>query len=269
MRRYIAHCPDCQVFQTTRHLLYGSLNPLSTPSIPFYIVAIDFIVELPEVGPKGFNALLIITDKFTKKVALEPGKTIWNATDWANVVIIALFKRDWGIPKAFISNRDPRFMLSFWRAIFKKLKVDILTSTVYYPQTDGQSERTNQTVEIALRYYLLKPDVNWVDVLPFISAVLNNSVNFTTGFAPNELAYGFRVNDNLNLLEDLPVEDYKRLRQVKRDAADEAIAFANAVSKLRYNKKHTALNLGEGDYIYLTLYHGYKIPGLTNRKLSQ
>ena len=60
---------------------------------------------------------------------------------------------------------------------------------------------------------------------------------------------------NLNLLEDLPAEDYERLRQIKRDAADEAIAFANTISKLRYNKKYTALNLGEGDYIYLTLYY--------------
>lgn len=133
LRRYIAYCLDCQVFQTTRYLLYSSLNPLLTPSIPFYIVAIDFIIELPEVGPEKFNILLIIIDKFTKKVALEPGKITWIAVDWVNIVIIALFKRDWGILKVFISDRDPKFILLFWQAIFDKLKVDLLTSTVYYP----------------------------------------------------------------------------------------------------------------------------------------
>lgn len=98
---------------------------------------------------------------------------------------------------------------------------------------------------------------------------MNNSVNFTTSFALNELLYGFKINDNLSLLKDLPTKDYNRLRQIKRDTADEAIAFTNAVSKIRYNKKHTALHLKEGSYAYLKLHHGYKVPGLTNRKLSQ
>lgn len=126
-------------------------------------------------------------------------------------------------------------MSSFWKTIFTKLNIDMLTSTAYHPQTDGQSERTNQTVEIALRYYLANPDNNWVDVLPYLSAVINNSINFTTGTSPNELCYGFRVHDNLNLLEGMPKEDLDRLRYVKRKDAEEAMAFANAESKARYD----------------------------------
>lgn len=268
LRAYITHCPDCQVFQTTRHATYGSLTPVMTPAIPFHTVAMDFVIELPESD--GFNTMLTITDKFTKKVILEPGRDTWKADDWANVVIVALFKRDWGVPRAFISDRDSKFMSSFWKAVFGKLGVDMLTSTAYHPQTDGQSERTNQSIEIALRFYLsANPDSNWVEGLPFLSAVHNNSTNSTTGLAPNEIAYGFRVNDNLSLLQDLPAEDFSRLRQVKRDAADEAIAFANTVTKARYDKKHVALNLQEGAAVYLKLHHGYRIPGLVNRKLSQ
>ena len=267
LRRYIAHCPDCQVFQTVRHSLYGSLNPVVTPSIPFHTIAMDFVIDLPMVD--GFNVLLTMTCKFTRKVALEPGKDTWGAEEWANVVVTALYKRDWGIPRSFLTDRDSKFMSSFWRVVFQKLGVKMLTSTAYHPQTDGQSERTNQTVEIALRYYLSKPDANWVESLPYISATMNNSINFATGFAPNEVLYGFKVNDNLGLLEDLPPEDYDRLRQIHRDAADEATSFANAMSKRRYDKKHTALHLKEGSYAYLKLHHGYKIPGLTNRKLSQ
>ena len=99
----------------------------------------------------------------------------------------------------------------------------MLTSTAYYPQTDGQSEQTIRTVEITLRYYFSKPDNNWVEALPFIIAIINNSVNFTTGFAPNELL-GFKMNDNLNLVEDLPAEGFDRLRNINRDAAHETIA---------------------------------------------
>lgn len=105
--------------------------------------------------------------------------------------------------------------------------------------------------------------------MPFISAILNNLINFFTGFASNELAYGFRVNDNVNLLEDLPPQDFEKLRLIKREAADEAIAFANVMTKARYDGKHTPLNLKEGDEVYLRLHHGYKIPGEGNRKLHQ
>ena len=214
LRLYIAHCPDCQVFKTVRHSPYGSLNPVVTLSIPFHTIAMDFVVDLPIVD--GSNVLLTMMCKFTRKVALEPGKDTWGSEEWANVVVTALYKRDWGIPRSFLSDRDSKFMSSFWRAIFQKLGIKMLTSTAYHPQTDGQSERTNQTVEIALRYYLSRPDTNWVESLPYISAIMNNSINFTTGFAPNELLYGFKVNDNLGLLEDLPPEDYDRLRQIHR-----------------------------------------------------
>lgn len=53
-----------------------------------------------------------------------------------------------------ISDRDSKFMSELWQIIFQRLRTAILTSTAYHPQTDGQSKRTNQTVEIALRYFV-------------------------------------------------------------------------------------------------------------------
>ena len=76
---------------------------------------------------------------------------------------------DWQIPSAWISDRDPRFLSEFWTAVFQKLGTNFLTSAAYHPQTDGQSERTNQTIEIALRYFITaNPDEEWVKALPFI-----------------------------------------------------------------------------------------------------
>ena len=89
-------------------------------------------------------------------------------------------------------------MSSFWRFVFEKLGTSLLTSTAYHPQTDGQSERTNQTVENALRDLLTSyPVSDWAEFLPFLQGSLNNSTNSTTGQAPNELAYGFKVRDSL------------------------------------------------------------------------
>ncbi|KAL9627199.1 MAG: hypothetical protein Q9164_007677, partial [Protoblastenia rupestris] len=83
----------------------------------------------------------------------------------------------------------------------------------------------------------------------------NNSTNFTTGFAPNELVYKFKVNNNFALLEDLLAEDYEKLRKIKRDAAKNAIAFALAVTKTKYNLKHSFFNLDVGDKVYFNLHY--------------
>ena len=240
LQTYLKHCPECQLNQTKRHPTYGELNPISTPPIPFYTIAIDFIVALPYFD--GKNMLLTVTCKFTKKKLLIPGFDEWTASDWGNVFLVALVQHDWGIPVAIISDRDSKFMSSFWQAIFQKLDTALATSTAYHPQTDGQSERTNQTVEIAIRFHLTTGTDDWVTVLPFLQASLNNSVT-STGFAPNELAYGFRVRDTLGLLADLPPEDLDRLRLIKREEANNAIIFVNAITKTRYDNSYKAINL--------------------------
>ena len=264
LQTYLKHCPDCQLNQTKRHPTYGELNPISTPPIPFHTIAIDFIVALPFW--EGKNMLLTSTCKFTKKKLLVPGFDEWTAGDWANAFLVALTSHDWGIPVAIISDRDSKFMSDFWQTIFKKLGTTLATSTAYHPQTDGQSERTNQTVEIALRFHLTTGTNDWLSILPFLQGSLNNNVT-STGFAPNELAYGFRVRDTLGMLADLPAEDLNQLRLIKREEADDAIAFANAMAKTRYDLNHRSMNLTEGSKAYLQLHHGYSIPGV-NPKLS-
>lgn len=186
-------------------------------------------------------------------------------------MLAALTYHDWGMPYGIISDRDAKFMSSFWRALFQKLGTDLLTSTAYHPQTDGQSKRTNQTVEIAIRYYVTSHSnidaVDWTLVLPYLQGYLNNSKNQATGVSPNEILYGFNVRDTLSMLSDLPAEDFTKLRQLKRDQAEESIAFANAFTKARYDNKHQPVALAVGDRAYLRLGDDYNIPGLTNPKL--
>ena len=75
LRAYVEHCPECQIYQTKRHKLYGSLIPIDSLAVPFHTVAMDFIVILPEAGLDLFDALLITTNKFTKRNLLLPGRS--------------------------------------------------------------------------------------------------------------------------------------------------------------------------------------------------
>ena len=111
---------------------------------------------------------------------------------------------------------------------------------------------------------------DWTDVLPYLQAESNNVKQFTTGYAPNELVYGFKVNDFASMLADLLPENYDKLRQIKPEDAEAAMAFASATSKERYDSKHKALGsmIKPGSMVYLRLHQGYTIVGLSSRKLS-
>jgi len=157
LRTYVRHCSECQRLQTKRYKPYGSLQPIQSPPIPFHTIAIDFIVGLPHHD--GCNSLMTATCKFSKRILLIPGHDQLSAEAWLHLLLDALMTSEWGMPSTIIADRDRKFMSAVWRTLFNRLGTKLLHSTAYHPQTDGQSERTNQIVEIALRYYMEKyPD---------------------------------------------------------------------------------------------------------------
>ena len=268
LKRYIVHCPECQLNQTVRHAPYGSLKPIVTPPLIFHTITIDFILALPLLE-NGFNAMMTITDKFSKRNTSVPGKDTWNAAEWAEALLLAL--ADWGIPKAIISDRDPKFLSDLWKAIFRTLGTELLVSTAYHPQTDSQSERTNQTIEIALRFHIsCVPDDPWDKFSVHLRGSLNNSTNTSTGKAPNEIVYGTKLNDGSDVTDVLAKDqtDVVNDRARYRQEASDALAFAAVDAKFRYDSKHKALVMEKGDKAFVKLHRGYRLPGLENAKLS-
>lgn len=96
-------------------------------------------------------------------------------------------------------------MLEFWKTLFQKLNTRLLTSTSYHLQTDGQFERTNQVLGIALQFFLtLHLEKNWTVVIPIFQGDINNISNASTSHSVNVIVYGFCVRDTLNFLFNLP-----------------------------------------------------------------
>ena len=200
LHEYIRHCPHCQMNQTPRHRPYGSLQPIYTPARPFHTITIDFILALPKASA-GEDCIMSVTDKFSKAISLIAGEVKWGGELWAQALLERLLLLGWGISWVIISDRDRRFIGQLWEEIFRLLKVDLLYFTAWYSQTDGMSERFNQTAEIALRYYIGLMDNRWPRALPQLSAVLNNSVKYSiTRLAPSEIIYGFKVKEPLDML---------------------------------------------------------------------
>ncbi|KAE8967624.1 hypothetical protein PR001_g28047 [Phytophthora rubi] len=92
--------------------------------------------------------------------------------------------RNHGLPGAFVSDRDPRFVSHFWQHLFRLLGTRLDMSTADHPQTDGQTERVNRVLEDILRSVCAAEPTKWSVLLPQVEFALNNAVHSSTGFTP-------------------------------------------------------------------------------------
>ena len=211
------------------------------------------------LSEKGFDCAMTVINKFEKRLTYISGKFTWDAKAWAIALLNRLDVEDWDISKILLSNRDSKFLSDLWKALFEKLGVKLLYFTAYHPQTDGSSERTNQTAEIALRFYMhtLKKPSAWPSILPRMQALLNNARSATTTKSLNEIFYGFKPNRSLDLLAtDLPQQNHVKARVKTVDA----ISFAQMHQKFHYDRKHQPMYFKKGDKVLLRLHKGYSIP---------
>ncbi|GJS11912.1 putative reverse transcriptase domain-containing protein [Tanacetum coccineum] len=94
------------------------------------------------------------------------------------------------IPVSIIYDHDSRFASNFWRSLQKALGTSLDISTAYHPQTDGQSERTIQTLEDMLRACVIDFGNGWVRYFPLVEFSYNNSYHVSIKAAPFETLYG-------------------------------------------------------------------------------
>ena len=90
--------------------------------MPFYTLTLDFILALL-TSEKGYDTIMSVTNKYTKRLTGIPGKAIWSAAQWAIALLNRLKIADWGISKALISNRDRKFLSELWEALFQHLGI--------------------------------------------------------------------------------------------------------------------------------------------------
>ena len=153
----VRECDICSKAKTSRHAPYGLLKSPPTLTRVWSSIALDFIVKLPpsKEPMTGFvsDSIMVITDRLTKYRHFVLYTEASNAIDLAYTflkVIIAAY----GLPNEIISDRDKLFTSKFWQSLMAQLGTNHKLSTAFHPQTDGQTERLNQTLEQYLRSYV-------------------------------------------------------------------------------------------------------------------
>ncbi|MBW0557195.1 hypothetical protein O181_096910 [Austropuccinia psidii MF-1] len=110
----------------------------------------DWATALLPGGDKGYNACVVIVDRYTKAPIFLPCHKDDTAIDTALLIWIRVVSRT-GLFKNIISDREPKFESALWTNLHKRLGTKLSFSTAYHPQTDGLAERMIQTHEEVIR----------------------------------------------------------------------------------------------------------------------
>ncbi|CAA9317827.1 hypothetical protein AVDCRST_MAG94-1309 [uncultured Leptolyngbya sp.] len=184
---YVKKCDKCQRNKASRHAPYGMGQANSIPERPWDDITMDFNVKLPKSTdpPTGvvYDAIMVIVDRFTKYMIVVPFKESYTATQLGHLLLDRLV-RDHGVPLSIISDRDKLFTSNYWRTITASMGTRLKLSTAYHPQTDGQTERMNQTLEQYLRHYINDAQNNWVQLLPVAQLAINQHRSDSTKESP-------------------------------------------------------------------------------------
>ena len=149
---FVRSCDACQCNKPSNQRSAGLLQPLEIPHNRWEKVNIDLITHLPKTRA-GYDALLVMVDYGTKMVVLRPTKGTATAVDVAKIFVDSVV-RVHGLPRIIVSDRDSKFTSHFWKEVFKNMGTTLAMSSGFHPQTDGQTERANRTIEEIMRAFV-------------------------------------------------------------------------------------------------------------------
>ncbi|GJU53016.1 putative reverse transcriptase domain-containing protein [Tanacetum coccineum] len=158
---YVSKCLTCLKVKAEHQRPSGLLQQPEIPVWKWEGIAMDFVTKLPRTS-SGHDTIWVIVDRLTKSAHFLPMREDYKMERLARLYlneIVAIH----GVPVSIISDRDSRFTSRFWHSMQEALGTRLDMSMVYHPQTDGQSERTIQTLKYMLRAKYRSP-IMWAEV---------------------------------------------------------------------------------------------------------
>ncbi|WVZ58464.1 hypothetical protein U9M48_008739 [Paspalum notatum var. saurae] len=181
-------CDTCRRVKAEHQRPAGLLQPLKIPEWKWEEISMDFIVGLPRTQ-KGYNSIWVVVDRLTKVAHFIPVNTTYSGARLAELYISRIVCLH-GVPKRIISDRGSQFTSRFWEQLHDSLDSKLRFSTAYHPQTDGQTERTNQILEDMLRACAIQYGTSWDKSLPYAEFSYNNGYQAGPKKSPFEAPYG-------------------------------------------------------------------------------
>ena len=239
LKKYIDGCAICQQMKLNTHPTVAPLMPIKSHAHqPFQQIMMDFITDLPTSD--GFDSILVMVDQgLSKGVILIPCNKTVTALQTANLLIREVFKR-FGLPNKIISDRGPQFAAAAFQEIMKALKIKHSMSTAFHPQTDGQTERLNQELEVYLRIFCANEPHTWNSLLPIAEFAHNQQTHEALKQMPFYLMYGTNPMALPLTAEIMAPAAMERLSSLNKARKEALAAHELAHQKMmQRNMKHT------------------------------
>ncbi|KAD3336316.1 hypothetical protein E3N88_31835 [Mikania micrantha] len=250
---YVGKCITCAKVKAEHQKPSGLLEQLEIPQWKWEQIAMDFITKLPRTS-SGYDSIWVIIDRLTKSAHFLPIRETYKMEKLARLYIDEILVRH-GVPLSIILDRDSRFTSWFWQSLQQSLGTSVNLSTAYHPQTDGQSERTIQTLEDMLRTCILDFGGSWDTHLPLTEFSYNNSYHSSIGCAPFEALYGRKcrspicwseVGDNRITRPELIQEATDKIAQIQQ-----RLQATRSRQKSYADKRRKPLEFDVGDRVML------------------
>jgi hypothetical protein len=250
---HVAMCDVCQRVKAEHQRPAGLLHPLKIPEWKWEEIGMDFIVGLPRRSA-GYDSIWVIVDRLTKVAHFIPVKTTYSGPKLAELYMARIVCLH-GVPKKIVSDRGSQFTSRYWKKLHESLDTRLNFSSAYHPQTDGQTERTNQVLEDMLRACALKHGGSWDKSSPYAEFSYNNSYQASLKMSPFEALYGRKCRTPLywdqtgerqlfgpEIIQEAE-EQVQQIRENLRTAQSRQKSYADTRRRL--------LEFKEGYYVYL------------------
>jgi len=237
----------------SRHQRHSELMPLPVPAGPWKGITCDFITDLPT--SKGYDTLLIFVDRFTKMTHLLPCNKTTDAPQFARLFVNHIIRLH-GILESLVSDHGSLFTSHFWKALSQMLGLKGRLSTAFHPQTDGQTERMNQTIEQYLRIYCNYQQDDSYHHLSLAEYAYNIAFQSTIRCSLFYANYGyhrqFQVLVPESLIPDIPsAKEYAEKLQHHYDSLAENVKSTQDTPARYYNAKHKRIEFAVGNQVWL------------------
>jgi len=179
--QYVSTCDLCLRTKPWWYSPIGELQPLSVPDARWDTLSVDFVVKLPESS--GHDAVMTVVDAVSKRVHFIPIHMTVTAEGAARLFLHYVWKLH-GLPKRVVSDRGPQFVALFTKELYRLLGIRLSSSTAWYLQMDGQTERINQELDQFLCLFVNERQDDWYDLLPIAEFQHNNHVHSATQQPP-------------------------------------------------------------------------------------
>ncbi|GKE92864.1 putative reverse transcriptase domain-containing protein [Tanacetum coccineum] len=185
---YVSKCLTCAKVKAKYQKPSGLLAQPVISVWKLENITIDFVTKLPKAST-GQDTIWVIVDRLTKSAHFLPMKETDSVEKLTRQYLKDVVSRH-GVPVSIISDQDSKFTSHFWKSLNEALGTQLDMSMAYHPQTDGQSERTIQTLEDMLRACVMDFGKCWDRHLPLVEFSYNNSYQISIKAAPFEALYG-------------------------------------------------------------------------------